>query len=212
MSERWNEGIFYLRHTCYSLVMKIAITLTSSMYVGQEYIDLTRRVAQAIAQRGDSIIYGGTEYGMMQELAQSYKDAGGKELIGVMAKDLMAVTKGYKAYPQLDEQHIEETMGLRKEKIVALADAVLVLPGGYGTIEELIDYVGGKVNKLYDKPIGILNHGGFYDTFVSFFEELQSKEFSKIKLSDVVYVSDDLETLFKYLDKYQPVVLADKFV
>ncbi len=197
---------------CYNRHMKIAITLTSSMHVGQEYIDLTRQVAQLIAERGDSIVYGGTDYGMMKELAESYKNAGGRELIGVMAKDLMAVTKGYKAYARLDEQHVEETMGARKEKILSLADAVLVLPGGYGTMEELIDYVGGKINLLYDKPIGILNYRGFYDTLAAFFDELHLKSFSKIKFSEVACISDDPTTIFKYVDVYQPVVLLDKFV
>lgn len=192
--------------------MKIAITLTSSMHVGQEYIDLTREVAKTLAMRGDSIVYGGTEYGMMQELAQAYKDAGGKELIGVMAKDLMAVTKGYKAYPHLDGRYIEETMGARKEKIVGLADAVLVLPGGYGTLEELIDYVGGKVNKLYDKPIGILNYGGFYNTLATFIDEMQAKAFSKILFSEVVYLGEDLASVLKHFDAYRSTDLADKFV
>ncbi len=192
--------------------MNIAITLTSSMHVGQEYIDLTRAVARTIAARGDSIIYGGTEYGMMQELAQSYRDAGGKELIGVMAKDLMAVTKGYKAYSQLDAQYIEETMGARKEKIMGLADAILVLPGGYGTVEELIDYVGGKVNKIYDKPIGILNYQGFYDTLSSFFDEIHTKAFSKIIFSDVAYISDNLHHIFAYIDQYKKTELKDKFI
>lgn len=203
--------IFVLWMPCYDPVMKIAVTLTSSMHVGQEYIDLTREVAQTIAARGDSIVYGGTEYGMMLELAKSYKDAGGKRLIGVMAKDLMKVTKGYKAYPDLDEQYFEKTMGARKEKILDLADAILVLPGGYGTLEELIDYVGGKVNMLYDKPIGILNYGGFYDTLVTFFDEMQTKSFSKIRFPEVAHLSGDLVSILEHFDTYRPAMLADKF-
>lgn len=192
--------------------MKIAITLTSSMHVGQEYIDLTREVAVALARAGHSIVYGGTAYGMMLELAQSYKNAGGKELIGVMAEDLVAVTKGYQAFDGLDARHLEPTMGGRKEKIIALADAVIVLPGGYGTLEELIDYSGGKINKLYDKPIAILNHGGFYDSLVGFFDELHSKQFSKVRFADVVFVSDDLASILKHFSGYKTSVIADKFV
>jgi uncharacterized protein (TIGR00730 family) len=192
--------------------MKIAITLTSSMHVGQEYIELTQRVAKILAKNGHSIVYGGTEYGMMMELAQVYKDADGKELIGVMAKDLMAVTKGYKAYSHLDAQYIEETMSARKEKIVGLADAVLVLPGGYGTMEELIDYVGGKVNKLYDKPIGILNYQGFYNTLSQFLDELHAKKFSKIRFADVAFLHEDLNAILDHFSSYEPAILADKFI
>lgn len=73
--------------------MRIGITLTSSLSVGQEYINLTRKVAERLAGEEMGIVYSGTDYGMMSELAKVYKDAGGSDLTGVMAKGLMAVTK-----------------------------------------------------------------------------------------------------------------------
>ncbi|OGH90128.1 MAG: hypothetical protein A2537_03600 [Candidatus Magasanikbacteria bacterium RIFOXYD2_FULL_36_9] len=192
--------------------MKIAITLTSSLYVGQEYIDLTDAVAKKLAHENHGIIYGGTAYGMMLKLAESYKNAGGNYLVGVMSKDLMRVTKGYVAYTKLDEAYTLNTISERKDKIFTDADAVLILPGGYGTIEELITVVGGKVNKLFDKPIALYNHNNFYKTLILFFNELQKKEFSKIKFEDVVYVSDNLDDVLKYFKSYKPTNLADKFM
>src|SRR5688572_17847457 len=103
--------------------MKVGITLTSSLHVGQEYIDLTHQVAATLAEKKHSIVYGGTAYGMMLELAKTYKESEGPELIGVMAKDLMAVTKGYEKYSALDAVHLMETMGERKGKIMELSDA-----------------------------------------------------------------------------------------
>lgn len=193
-------------------IMNILITLTSSMHVGQEYIDLTHTVVGAISSKEYGIVYGGTDYGMMKELGETYKNLGGKKLTGIMAKDLMAVTKGYIAYPKLDQSFILDTMSGRKDKMLEISDSFLILPGGYGTIDELITIVGGKVNKLYDKPIAILNHNGFYDSLITFFDELQQKEFSKIKLSEVVYVSDDINKILNYFENYQPQELADKFV
>ena len=192
--------------------MKIGITLTSSLHVGQEYIDLTRDIAEKLAKRGHSIVYGGTAYGMMLELAETYKNAGGKEIIGVMAKDLMAVTKRYEAYSGLDEEHLMETMGKRKEKIIGLSDAFIILPGGYGAMEELGDIFGGKVNKLYDKPIAVYNYGGFYDTLLSFFDELVAKEFSKISYQKVIFASDNFEEILEHLENYLSQVIDDKFV
>jgi uncharacterized protein (TIGR00730 family) len=192
--------------------MKIGITLTSSLHVGQEYIDLTRVVVKSIAEKGHSIVYGGTSYGMMLELAETYKKSEGKELIGVMAKDLIAVTKGYTAYEKLDEKHLVDTMGERIAKITQLSDSLLILPGGYGTIEEMASMVGGKVNKLYDKPIAMYNYNGFYDTAISFFNELQQKEFTKIKFEDVVFVSENIDDILNYFTNYQPAKIADKFV
>lgn len=192
--------------------MKVGITLTSSISVGQEYIELTRVVAKHLAYEKMGIVYGGTDYGMMSELAKSYKDAGGNDLTGVMAKDLMAVTKGYVAFDRLDKTYLEETMDDRKHRIVSESDAFIILPGGYGTFEEIGEIIGGKVNKLYDKPIAIYNYDGFYDTLLKFLDEMQQKDFSKVPLNDFVFISSDLNDILNYFKNYQTKELADKFV
>ena len=192
--------------------MKIGITLTSSLSVGQEYIDLTKQVAERLANEAMGIVYGGTDYGMMSELAKAYKNAGGNDLTGVMAKDLMAVTKGYVAFEGLDKSYLEETMDDRKHRIAFESDAFIILPGGYGTFEEIGEIIGGKVNKLYDKPIAIFNYNGFYDTLIKFLDEMQAKDFSKVPLSEFVLVSDNLDDILDYFKNYQTKELADKFV
>jgi uncharacterized protein (TIGR00730 family) len=191
--------------------MRIGITLTSSMHVGDEYIELTKNVSRQLASNGYGVVFGGTDYGMMSTLANTYKDAGGADLVGVMAKDLAKVTKGYIPFAKLDEAIWCETMGGRKETIIKKSDAFLILPGGYGTIEELADIFGGKVNKLYDKPIAIYNHKGYYDTLIAFFDELHAKEFSKVKFSEIVFISDDLEEILKYYVTYAGNDVVDKF-
>jgi uncharacterized protein (TIGR00730 family) len=192
--------------------MRIGITLTSSLSVGDQYIELTKQVAHKIAQSGDGIVYGGTDYGMMKTLAESYKEAGGTDLAGVMAKDLMAVTRGYVAYDQLDESYTEDSMELRKQKIMSLSDGFIILPGGYGTLEELTAIIGGNVNKLYSKPVAIYNYGGFYDSFIGFIDELVQKEFSKVGLRDIAFVSEDLNEIYNFLKNYQANDVADKFI
>ena len=191
---------------------RIAITLTSSLSVDEEYLKLTRDVARYLAEHDFGIVFGGTAYGMMLELAQTYKTAGGTDLVGVMAKDLMAVTKGYVPYDKLDETHMEDSMENRKHKMVTLADAFLILPGGYGTFEELGTMLGGRINKLYDKPIAILNYKGFYDQMLAFFSMMVDKNFSKIRYEDVCLISEDLAEITNYFSNYQPEELADKFV
>lgn len=191
--------------------MRIGITLTSSLSVGQEYIDLTRQVAERLAYENMGIVYGGTNYGMMSELARAYKDTGGSDLTGVMAEELMAVTKGYVAFDGLDITYLEKTMGDRKHRIVLESDAFIMLPGGYGTFEEIGEIIGGKVNKLHNKPVALLNYDGFYDTLIQFLDEMQIKEFSKVPLSKFVLVSNDLNEIIEYFTHYQVPELADKF-
>lgn len=192
--------------------MKIGITLTSSLEVGQKYITLTESVARYLAEQNLGIVYGGTAYGMMLTLAQSYKQAGGTDLTGVMAKDLMRATKGYVAYEGLDKTFLEETMEDRKRRIIKESDAFIILPGGYGTLEEVGSIIGGKVNKLFDKPIAIYNHANFYDTLLDFLNEMHSKEFSKISVDEIIFNSQNINDIINYFQQYRQRELADKFV
>lgn len=192
--------------------MRIGITLTSSLSVGQEYIDLTRTVATTLAQNNFDIAYGGTEYGMMKELAVSYKQSGGKSLLGVMSRELESVTKGYKAFEQLDETIWVQTIGERIREILNKSDGFIILPGGYGTLEEIGVIVGGKVNKLYDKPIILLNHAGFYDKYIAFLDEMVKKDFSKVNVRDIVFVTDSPAEIIEYFTSYSKAKIPDKFV
>lgn len=182
------------------------------MHVAEEYIVLTRLVAERFAKEGFGVVYGGTAYGMMKELAQVYKSHGGKHLVGVMAEDLIQVTKGYEAFSDLDDKYLEPNMEMRKYRIAKLSDAFLVLPGGYGSFEEFGSFMGGNINKLYSKPVVLFNYNHFYDTLVDFFEELVEKRFSKIGLREAVYVTEDMEEVVKYFKNYHQKDLVDKFV
>ena len=182
------------------------------MHVGEEYIELTRMVANRFATEKFGVVYGGTSYGMMKELAEIYKTAGGTDLVGVMAQDLMKVTKGYEAYGQLDEQYLEPTMEMRKQRIAELSDGFLILPGGYGTFEELGSFLGGIINKLYSKPVVIYNYKNFYDTLIAFFDEMVQKEFSKIKLHEAALITDNLDEAMSYFKNFKKVELVDKFL
>jgi uncharacterized protein (TIGR00730 family) len=192
--------------------MKIGITLTSSLSIGQEYINLTRMVAEILAKNNFSIIYGGTDYGMMGELAEAYKAAGGKELIGIMSKELQGVTKNYKTYSKLDVAIWEDRIIERIGKINDLAEGFIILPGGYGTLEEMMSIVSGKANKLHNKPIVILDFNGFYKTFISFMDEMREKKFSKINVKELVHICESIDDVVDYFESYKEVPLPDKFV
>ncbi len=191
---------------------RVMITLTSSMNVDEKYLELTKTVSKAFAENGLGIVFGGTAYGMMKELAQIYKDSGGDDLVGVMAEDLMKVTKGYVAYEKLDESYLMPSMEERKLVMIEKSDAFLILPGGYGTLEEIGSIIGGRANKLYDKPIAILNLDGFYDQFLEWMNSMQEKKFSKINYKDIIFVSEDIEEIMKYFNNYKKEELQDKFV
>ena len=192
--------------------MRIGITLTSSIDIDKKYIDLTEQVALTIASKGYGIVYGGTAYGMMNTLAESYKKGGGQELCGVIAQDLILATKNYKKYSGLDKEFTVNTIAERKDKIISLSDAYLILPGGYGTFEEIGSIVGGQVNKLYSKPIAFYNFEGYFDTLFKFLTEVYEHKFSRVKPEEIFFNSNNLEDIFKFFENYVGHELTDKFV
>jgi len=192
--------------------MKIGITLTSSLDIERKYIELTESVAKTLADRGHGIVYGGTSYGMMKKLAESYKQNGGKDLCGVLAEDLMAVTKNYEKYENLDEEYTVATMEDRKKKIVQLSDGYLILPGGYGTFEEIGSIIGGQANKLYSKPIAFYNFEGFYHLLFEFLDEMYGKAFTRIQPNELFFSSDNLDDILHFYEDYSKIELRDKFV
>ena len=149
---------------------------------------------------------------MMLELAKSYKKSGGSDLIGVIAKDLMKVTKNYVIFEELDEKYLVPTIEERKKTIIEKADAFLILPGGYGTLEEISTILGGRVNKLFDKPIAFLNLDGFYDNLFSFFSIVKKEKFSKIEYQELCFVSNSIEDIILYYKNYKKHELVDKFI
>lgn len=192
--------------------MNIGITLTSSMDVDQKYIDLTTLVAEHISAKGFGIVYGGTSFGMMKQLAEAYKGSGGKHLCGVLAEDLMRITKNYQKYEHLDEEFVVSNIEDRKKKIMELSNAFLILPGGYGTFEEIGSIIGGQANKLYSKPIAFLNLDHFYDELFDFMRKMFAEKFSKIAPEELFFTSNSLEDIFTFYSSYSEKILQDKFV
>ena len=192
--------------------MKLGIFLTSAIEIDQRYVEQTKSLAELLAKDGHEVVFGGTAYGLMRVLADSYKEHGGKKLIGVFAKDLMVVTKNYLKSDKLDEACIEETMAGRKQKMMDLSDGFIVFPGGYGTMEEITAIVGGKVNKLYDKPITAFNIGGFYAHLEQQMQHAYEEKFSKISPGEVILFSDDLAHILSYMENYKKHELKDKFI
>lgn len=192
--------------------MKICVFLTSSTEIDEIYQNATAELAKQAAERGHEIVFGGTEYGLMKVFADNYKANGGKQLIGVLAEDLIAVTKNYKIHPLLDHQILTPNMGERKNTMLAEADAFIALPGGYATFEELCTAMGARINKLFDKPVAVANINGYYDDFLAQMNKVHEQKFSKIPSEDAVFSSKDPSEILSYFENYKHQEMPDKFV
>jgi uncharacterized protein (TIGR00730 family) len=156
-------------------------------------------LGQTLAKQDIQLVYGGSETGLMGTVANGALSENGR-VIGVLPQFLQ--TKEI-AHKNLTELIIVETMHERKTKMNELCDGVIVLPGGYGTLEELFEMITWAQLGLHKKPIGILNIDGFYDDLIKLIQTMVDKEFLKQVNKDMLLVSDTIEELLEKMRNYQ---------
>ena len=138
-----------------------------------EFSDVATQVGTWIGKHSGQLVYGGGKGGLMGIVAEAALKAGA-HVVGVMPKAL--VEKEW-ANNDCSELHIVETMHDRKRMMAERADAFLALPGGIGTFEELFEVWTWRQLGYHDKPIGILNVGGYYDQLLGFLNQSVEQQF-----------------------------------
>lgn len=134
---------------------------------------LAAEVGTSIARRGAGIVYGGGHVGLMGVLADAAMKAGG-EVIGVIPRFM---EKAELAHEGVTELILVDTMHERKQRMFELCDAVLALPGGFGTLDELFELLTWRQIGLHTKPIGLLNAHGFYDALIAQMDHMRKEGF-----------------------------------
>jgi len=138
-----------------------------------EFAALAREVGSWIGRHGGQLVYGGGHNGLMGILADAALAAGAR-VIGVIPKAL--VEKEW-AHTGCTELHVVENMHERKRIMAEHADAFLALPGGIGTLEEFFEVWTWRQLGYHDKPVGLLNVGGFYDSLLAFLDSAVASGF-----------------------------------
>lgn len=155
---------------------------------------------QVLAEQNLQLIYGGAKIGVMGEVASAMLNNGGKA-IGVIPDFL---TSKEVVHTYLSELIITETMHERKLKMHELSDAIVALPGGFGTLEELFEMLTWAQLGLHKKPIGILNINGFYDDLLHFIETMIDKGLLKPDQKQLLLVADTTEELLEKMRVFKP--------
>lgn len=138
-----------------------------------QFSDMARTVGQWIGKHGGQLVYGGGKAGLMGLVAEATLQAGGR-VVGIIPKAL--VEKEW-ALHDCTELHIVDTMHDRKRMMAERADAFVALPGGIGTFEELFEVWTWRQLGYHDKPVGILNSGGYYDGLLAFLAATVQQQF-----------------------------------
>lgn len=144
-------------------VKTVTVYGASSPNIDSGYMDAAKRLGQIFAQSGIRIVTGAGSTGLMAAVEDGVLDAGG-EAIGIIPQFM--VQEGW-LHQGLSHVIETDTMHRRKEMMAQMADAVVALPGGPGTFEELMEIVTWKMLALLDKPIVILNTNGYYEPLLN---------------------------------------------
>ncbi|MFN2974713.1 TIGR00730 family Rossman fold protein [Terriglobus aquaticus] len=156
---------------CHASSHTLCVFCSSAMGARPEFGDAARLLGQALAKRNIGLVYGGARVGLMGAVADSTMQHGGK-VIGVIPHVLVDRELSNEG---LTELHVVDTMHTRKALMAERSDAFLVLPGGYGTFEEMFEVLTWQSIRLHTKPVCLLNVSGFYDGLIAFLDTCVSE-------------------------------------
>ncbi len=172
---------------------RICVFCGSSERVDPSYKELAFSVGQYLAKQGVGVVYGGGRVGLMGAVARGALEAGG-EVIGVIPDRLNTVEIGFEGVTEL---FVVDSMRARKAMMAHLSDGWLALPGGLGTLEEVFEVATLTQLNFHLKPIGALNHRGYYDLLFAFLAHASQEKFLQPIHRDLILDADNIETLFE---------------
>ena len=187
-------------------IRRVAVFCASSPGVDPELGRLTQQVGRGLAERGIGLVYGGGGHGLMREVSSGALDAGG-EVVGVIPRSMIEREWGR---DDLTELHVVDTMHERKARMAGLADAFLCLPGGLGTLEEVVEVWSWRYIGFNDDPVGFLDLGGTWTPFLDALRGLADAGFIRPEVLDDVVVSDDLDEALEGLAARRGATFGDK--
>lgn len=164
------------------------------------------RLGQALGSEGIALVYGGGHLGMMGALAEAALAAGSR-VVGVIPEHLTRVEK---AFLEISELIVVDSMHTRKRRMVEAADAFCVLPGGMGTMDEFFEILTWKQLRLHNKPIVILNHKGYWDPLVTLMDSIIAAGYASQATAKLFNVVDDVEAILPTARREVEAVVAGK--
>jgi uncharacterized protein (TIGR00730 family) len=164
------------------------------------YAETAAALARLLAERGIGVVYGGGKVGLMGILADAAMAAGG-DVIGVMPQDLIDREIGH---AQITELRVVGSMHERKALMAELSDGFIALPGGAGTLEELIEIYTWSQLGLHRKPMGVVNVSGYYDGLAGLLDHAVHEGFLRESHRDAMHFAATPAELLERFDGWEP--------
>ena len=186
--------------------MNVCVFCASSE-VDKVYFDVARELGERIVANGWELLYGGTNCGLMREVSDTVEKAGGR-VTGVIPQCI--VDKG-RAARGLARLIVTSDMKERKSVMREMADAFIVLPGGWGTLEEVTEVITLKQLGMHNKPIVFLDVNDYFEYFFLFIHHARKEHFVSAAYDNLYIVTDDVDEAVEYIRDYEPSEIADKY-
>ncbi len=181
-------------------MQRICVYCGSSPGGNDIYKQAAHELAEALVQNDIELVYGGAHKGTMGILADAVLSRGGA-VHGVIPQML---EEKEIAHTGLTELHVVNSMHERKSMMAALSDAFIALPGGFGTLEELIEIVTWGQLRFHEKPCGVLNVNGYFDKLLEFLDHMQAEAFLKAENRAMLLADDSAAGLLHQFEQYAP--------
>lgn len=177
--------------------MQVCVYASSSNALAPEYIAAAAELGRLMAQQGHTLIYGGGNIGLMGVLARAVHAHGGR-VVGVIPEKLRDLEL---AYTQADELIITQTMRERKLEMEQRAGAFIALPGGLGTLEEVMEILVLRQLEYIQKPLVFLNTCGIFTPLFQLFDRLVAEQFMKPDHARLYAIANTPEEVLEALKK-----------
>jgi len=185
----------------------VCVYASSSNSVDEIFFQVAENLGIALAKEGYDLVYGGAKVGLMGKIAEIMQQAG-RKVTGVIPK---LIYEKNLAYNEADELLVTEDMRERKAEMEKRADVFIAIPGGFGTLEEILEVLTLKQLHYHNKPLIFLNINGCFDPLNQQFELFYQNKFAKPSSRQMYYFATSVEELIHYLRKYQPLKQESKW-
>lgn len=174
--------------------MNICVFL-SAADLDERYTEPARAFAELLGKDGHTLVWGGSDKGLMKVVADEVQASGGR-LVGISVEFLRQ-----QARVGADEMVITADLSERKAVLLERSDALMVMPGGLGTLDEATEILELRKHRRHDKPVVLLNTAGFYDGLVIQLRRMEQDGFLPVPLDELVFVAEEPDAAMEYLER-----------
>jgi uncharacterized protein (TIGR00730 family) len=174
--------------------MKICVFL-SAADLDERYTAPAREFGELLGRGGHTLVWGGSDTGLMKVVADAVHETGGR-LVGISVELLRD-----RARRDADEMVITKDLAERKAMLLARCDAVVVMVGGLGTLDEATEILELRKHRLHETPVVLLNAAGFYDGLALQLRRMDADGFLPIPLSELIFFADDGASALAHLEE-----------